>query len=84
VIAHDTTCTCQLCGQVRRNAVPTTQADRDIYAAEWERWISASDGEAAKLRAGQDGAPGSPRWVALQAIARARIGASETMRLARS
>lgn len=49
-----------------------TQDDRDRLAFEWERWRGDGDGEVAKLRAGADGMSGSPRWIALQAIARQR------------
>ena len=73
---HAEGCDCGLCRHVRSHAVATQQSDRDTLALEWERWIGGSDGEVAKLRAGEDGNPASPRWVALQAIARARLAAS--------
>lgn len=74
---HAPSCICALCRHIRAAALPIQQIDRELFAEEWEYWISSTDGEAAKLRAGNDGNPGSPRWVALQAIARARISSSE-------
>jgi hypothetical protein len=55
------------------NSVEITQADRNALADEWAMWISQGDGEVQKLKAGGNGAIGSPRWVALQAIARTRL-----------
>lgn len=74
MMAHVPTCSCAICVDVRARSVSIEQTDRLLLAAEWEKWISGTDGEAAKLRAGQDGSIGSPRWVALQAIARTRLG----------
>lgn len=72
-MAHALDCVCALCTGVRARAVPVIQSDRDLLAEEWLFWIGIRDGEVAKLRAGEDGGMGSPRWVTLQAIARARL-----------
>ncbi len=74
-LTHDPGCACAICRHNRLHSLVTIQDDRDRLADAWDFWISSRDGESTKLRAGMDGAPGSPRWVALQAIASARIAA---------
>jgi hypothetical protein len=53
------------------------QNDRDRLALEWERWRGGNDGEVSKLRSGMDGCANSPRWIALQALARQREHAQQ-------
>ena len=72
MIAHAPGCVCAVCRDIARRGVAIEQADREMLAAEWDEWISATDGESRKLRAGENGSPGSPRWAALQAIAATR------------
>ncbi len=76
-LIHDPSCTCVICGDLRGLSIPMIQDDREHLAKAWDFWISSRDGESAKLRAGQDGNVGSPRWVALQAIAAARVAATD-------
>lgn len=70
MIDHSASCSCLVC----QRSADITQADRDLLADLWARWCSARDGEAVSLRSGSNGAIGSPRWVALKAIAAARRG----------
>ena len=65
---HAPECRCRPC----QDSADITQRDRDCLARTWAEWISTDDVECAKLRAGMNGAPGSPRWAALKAIAAAR------------
>jgi hypothetical protein len=76
-MAHDDRCDCAFCREVRMFAVRPEDVDRVHLANEWERWRGLDDGEVRKLRAGENGNPGSPRWIALQAIARARMAAEK-------
>lgn len=74
MIDHDDACRCAVCRDLRARVVDVMIEDCNLLASMWEQWRSASDGEAAKLRRGEQGAVGSPRWIALQAIAHARLG----------
>ena len=73
MMGHATSCSCQICTDIRARALTIHPVDRLHLADAWDEWVSTTDGEAAKLRRGEDGAPGSPRWAALQAIARTRL-----------
>lgn len=84
MMAHDPACTCTMCVHVRAEALAVEQSDCDALADAWAKWVSASDGEAAALRQGNHGSPGSPRWTALQAIAQARLQALATAAIERT
>ncbi len=75
---HDRSCSCSICRRVRVESVPITARDRAILADVWAMWRSTTDGEVDALLAGRDGSPGSPRWIALQAIAIARAAGAGT------
>lgn len=75
MIDHAFNCACAVCRPSAFGGIDVEQGDRDLLADAWAKWRGASDGEVNKLRGGQNGAPGSPRWVALQAIASMRVAA---------
>lgn len=68
MMPHSPACRCPTC----RECADVTQDDRNMLAWAWETYVGANDGEAAKLRQGQNGAVGSPRFAALKAIAATR------------
>lgn len=70
---HDPACRCPLCRRIAATVVPILPRDRAVLADVWATYVSTEDGEVDALIAGRDGSPGSPRWVALQAIAIARM-----------
>ena len=77
MMAHEARCLCPVCRELRQSAVGVIQEDRNVLAGEWAKWRGAEDGEVRKLLAGEDGNHASPRWVALQAVARMRLHASQ-------
>lgn len=72
---HAPECRCVLCRRIAAEAVPIIDKDRALLAHAWATWVSTEDGEVDALMSGRNGSPGSPRWVALQAIAIARRSA---------
>lgn len=74
-MTHDDVCRCAQC----RDQFKVDQLDRDVLAIVWAHWRPEDTGEVNKLRAGENGSVGSPRFIALQAIAKTRLMVTEML-----